>query len=261
MSLIVIGCQSANPKLLSESKQLKTKGNIASLTQVIKTNPSDHNALNLRGTAYAQSKRYKLALKDFNRSISLNPNYYQAYSNRALIYQKTNKLKLAMADYNEAIRLAPKYHTAYIGRGKLHKKLNRTALALADFSHAIDLYGEHPVAYYQRGLIYQKTGQHQNAIHDFTTAINLRPKSSGGPYYARGLSRLALQEYTEAYDDFYIAGRSRKGHYKAWAYRGLAAEKKSSYIEAARAYRRALSINPSYAPAKDGLSRVDKNLS
>ena len=256
---IVAGCSSVDKTALSDSstKVLGAKGNIASLTEVINRNPNDPNALNLRGTAYAQSKKYKLALRDFSSAISLNPNYYQAYSNRALVYQKLGNPNNAMSDYNEAIRLAPKYHIAYIGRGKLHKRMKRTTLALADFSLAIDIYGEHPVSYYQRGLVYQSLGQHQNAAQDFTTAINLRPTSSGGPYYARGVSRLALQEYKDAYDDFYVAARSKKDHYKAWSYRGLAAEKQNAPQKAARAYRRALSINPSYKPAKDGLNRVN----
>ncbi len=257
LSIFIAGCSSSSSNLSVESNApLGNKGNIASLTQVIKKNPQDPNALNLRGTAYAQIRQYDNALKDFNSAISINPNYYQAYNNRALLYYKTKKYERAMADYNEAIRLAPKYHFAYIGRGRLHQRMKRVSLALADFSHAIDIYGEHPVAYYQRGLIYQKLGQHENAIHDFSTAINLRPNSSGGPYYARGKSRLKLQKYEEAYDDFYVAARSRKGHFKAWSYRGLAAEKNNAPEKAARAYRRALGINPSFKPASEGLSRV-----
>ncbi|MGH1349814.1 MAG: tetratricopeptide repeat protein [Methyloligellaceae bacterium] len=253
----IAGCSSSSSNLsVDGNASLGNKGNIASLTQVIKKNPEDPNALNLRGTAYAQIKQYDEAFKDFNAAIAINPNYYQAYNNRALLYYKTRKYDRAMSDYNEAIRLAPKYHLAYIGRGRLHQRMKRVSLALADFSHAIDIYGEHPVAYFQRGLIYQKLGQHENAIHDFSTAINLRPNSSGGPYFARGKSRLELQKYEEAYDDFYVAARSRKGHFKAWSYRGLAAEKNNAPEKAARAYRRALGINPSFKPASEGLRRV-----
>ncbi len=257
LCVFIAGCSSSGTNLSVENNaSLGNKGNIASLTQVIKKNPQDPNALNLRGTAYAQIGEYSEALKDFNAAIAMNPNYYQAYNNRALLHYKTKKYEQAMTDYNEAIRLAPKYHLAYIGRGRLHQRMKRVSLALADFSHAIDIYGEHPVAYYQRGLIYQKLNQHENAIHDFTTAINLRPNSSGGPYYARGKSRLELQKYDEAYDDFYVAARSRKGHFKAWSYRGLAAEKNNDPQKAARAYRRALGINPSFKPASEGLRRV-----
>ncbi len=254
------GCSSSTTQLSADagvpSKALGNKGNIASLTQVINKNPQDANALNLRGTAFAQVKKYKEALRDFNAAISLNPNYYQAYNNRALVFYKLGKFNRAMNDYNEAIRLAPNYHHAYIGRGKLHRKMKRTSLALADFSHAIDIYGEYPVAYYFRGLIYQSLNQHENAVQDFTSAINLRPGKSGGPYYARGISRLAISKFEDAYEDFYVAARSRKGHYKAWAYRGLAAEKDNKPQKAARAYRRALGINSSYKPAVEGLRRV-----
>jgi tetratricopeptide (TPR) repeat protein len=53
------------------------------------------------------------------------------------------------------------------------------------------------------------------------------------------------------------AGR-QKNFYLAWYYRGVAAEKDKAMAEAAQAYQRALSINPDYKPALEGLSRVKR---
>ncbi len=258
------GCQSvdgvSSVKLTKNVSQAPTRQsaerqNIASLTAAIRANPDDPTAYNMRGTAYAQAKRYKKALADFNAALSLNPNYHQVYANRALVLVRLGRLQEALADYNRALEISPEYETAYIGRGKLYKKTKQFALALADFSRAIELDPNNAIAYFNRGLVYQILNQHQNAIADFDTAISLRP-ASAPPYFARGQSRMALGQYEGAYDDFYVAARRVKGYYQAWTLRGLAAERFGDRKKAARAYRRALQIKPGYRPAREGLERV-----
>ena len=63
--------------------------NISSLTAVIKRNPRDPEAYNVRGSAYGRGGDYREALRDFDTAIELNPSFYQAYSNRALIHRFT----------------------------------------------------------------------------------------------------------------------------------------------------------------------------
>ncbi len=98
-------------------------------------------------------------------------------------------------------------------------------------------------------------GQHAKAVNDFDNTLGYRPEAPE-VYHAKGLSELALQKYEKAYDDFYQAARGRKDNYEAWALRGRAAEGMGQKNEAAQAYRRALQINPSYRPAREGLDRV-----
>ena len=88
-----------------EPAQLASQSNIASLTEAIKSNPSDPQAYNMRGSVLAQAGRTDDALADFNKAISLDPNYGQAFANRGLIYRKTRRFDQAMDDYNRALAL------------------------------------------------------------------------------------------------------------------------------------------------------------
>jgi tetratricopeptide (TPR) repeat protein len=45
-------------------------------------------------------------------------------------------------------------------------------------------------------------------------------------------------------------------YFEAWTNRGIALEAKGDFRQAVDAYNRALSINPGYQPAKDGLARM-----
>src|SRR5579872_3949603 len=68
--------------------------NIESLTDVVRRNPNDPQAYNMRGSVLGESGRYPEALADFNKAIGIDPNYAQAYANRGLVYRETGKLDL-----------------------------------------------------------------------------------------------------------------------------------------------------------------------
>ena len=260
-SLAVRGSGAGGMVRRSDS-QLKTlsggaRENLASLNEVVRANPSDVNALNMRGTAFAKSRQYKLALADLSAAIDIDPAYYQAYANRALVYIQMHRFDLAKADYEEALRLNPDYVIAYLGRGRLAKRERKYALALSDFAQVIKRDPSNAAAYFQRGLTYQLMGQHENAITAFDVAISLRPNLPGA-YFGRGQSRFALQKYELAYDDFYIAAKHGRGRSRAraWMFRGLSAERFGDPRKAVRAYRRALHANPQFRPAMKAMKRL-----
>jgi tetratricopeptide (TPR) repeat protein len=252
------GCQSSEKAgqtaMQSKVAVAEQKNNIASLSEVIKANPNDANALNLRGAAYGQAGQYQKALADFNAAISTSPRYYQAYANRALIYSRMKQPKKALADYNQALGIDPKYSIALVGRGTIYRLHNNHQAAVADFSKAIEVQPG-AVAFFNRGLSRQALGRHGQALDDFENTLGFRPDAPE-VYHAKGLSELALQKYEKAYEDFYKAARGRENNYEAWALRGRAAEGMGDRKKAAVAYQRALRINPSYNLAREGLSRV-----
>ena len=166
-------------------------------------------------------------------------------------------MQQALADYNQALNIDPKYATAYVGRGNIYRTQNDQRAAIDDFSRALEIQAE-PAAYFNRGLSRQALGLHAEAIDDFDNAVGFRPDAPE-VYHAKGVSELALQKYEKAYDDFYKAAEGREGDYEAWALRGRAAEGRGAPKEASRAYKRALQINPSTRPAREGLDRVGYN--
>jgi tetratricopeptide (TPR) repeat protein len=241
---------------LRQEEAVAAQGNnIESLTEVINKNPRDANALNLRGTAYGQIGDYKGAMADFNNALKINPEFPQAYANRALVFVRIEKYNRAIADYDRALEINPNYAAGYVGRGNIHRLLKNHEQAIADFSRAIEIKPD-PVAHFNRGLSRQILGQHAKAIDDFDNAIGFR---SDAPevYQAKGMSEMALKKYESAYDNFYKAAQGSKKNFEAWALRGNAAEALGNNKDAARAYNRALQINPTFQPAKEGLHRVE----
>jgi tetratricopeptide (TPR) repeat protein len=133
-SVSLAGCAGGEmASKLSQQQQLvrsEQGNNIASLSEVIKNNPTDPNALNLRGAAYGQAGENEKALADFNAALAINPQYSQAYANRALIYVRAKRIPQAIADYDQAINIDPNYAPAYVGRGHAHRSMNNHAMAI-----------------------------------------------------------------------------------------------------------------------------------
>jgi tetratricopeptide (TPR) repeat protein len=89
-------------------------------------------ALQQRGFAAANERRFPDALNDFNEAIKLKPNDAGAYERRAAIETKMNDLEKAQADYTEAIKLKPNGVHNYLYRGYILEMKGDLQGAMAD---------------------------------------------------------------------------------------------------------------------------------
>jgi tetratricopeptide (TPR) repeat protein len=219
------------------------QANIASLTEVIKANPRDAGAYNVRGAAFAKSGMNNEALADFTAALTINPNLFQAYNNRAQVYRRLGKLELALADFGRALDMNPSYDQAYVGRAGLFRQTGNIDGALADYQAAIAINSRNPAPFYNRGLILQLRGDHNAAIADFSAAIE-RDASAPEPFNGRGLSKLAQQNAKGALDDFNNALTLDRTYADAWLNRGVTQEQLGDIEGARAACQRALLLAP-----------------
>ncbi|MBN9114082.1 MAG: tetratricopeptide repeat protein, partial [Pandoraea sp.] len=54
-----------------------------------------------------QTRRYDLALADYNRALEIDPNYAAAYLGRGLVHRQQGQVMAAFNDFNKAIALRP----------------------------------------------------------------------------------------------------------------------------------------------------------
>jgi tetratricopeptide (TPR) repeat protein len=91
-------------------------------------------------------------------------------------------------------------------------------------------------------------------VTDFDNAIDRDPFAAA-PYQARGESLVTLGNYDKAIEDFNAALNVDNKSAPAWAWLGLAYERKGERVKAHESYQRALSIDPSQPIAKQGVAR------
>lgn len=235
-----------------------TTVNIESLSDVVAHNPSDPEAYNTRGAAYARIGKFSDAIADFTKAVQLDPNNAAAFTNRALAYRQTKHNDLALADFNHALQSNPNHAPAYLGRANLLRAQGDYSQAMADLDQAIRLAPEGLAgaqAFHARGLIHQRQGEHALAITDFDNAIDRDPFAAA-PYQARAQSLMAEGKYDAAIEDLNAALNVDTKNSEAWANLGLAYEKSNNAVKARESYARAKILDPNNQLAADGLSRI-----
>ena len=90
-------------------------------------------ALNNRGNALQELKRFEEALASYDRALALKPDYAEALNNRGIALQELKRLEEALASYDRALALKPDYAEALNNRGNALQELKRLEEALASY--------------------------------------------------------------------------------------------------------------------------------
>jgi Tfp pilus assembly protein PilF len=85
------------------------------------------------------SRKYDLAIADFDQAIRLEPKLAKRYYNRGVAHFEASQDKLALADFDEALRLDPADRLALQARGELNLLDGREAAGGRDFDRAAKL--------------------------------------------------------------------------------------------------------------------------
>ena len=125
---------------------------IEHLTEEIRANPDDTEALLARGLAYSELGEYRRAAEDNGRIIALDPENADAYFERARAYSELAEHRAAVVDYGNAIRLAPGDAVAHYSRGACNAQMGNLVGAISDFDVAVLLAPDNADPYYDRGV-------------------------------------------------------------------------------------------------------------
>lgn len=105
---------------------------------VLKTSPNS-TAYNNRGQMYLDSKRFELAIKDFNMAIKILPKHSQAHYNKGIAFQEQNKFEEAIASYDNALKYNPQYYQAYHNKSFVYLKMKKYDLALENCTKGLSI--------------------------------------------------------------------------------------------------------------------------
>jgi tetratricopeptide (TPR) repeat protein len=89
-------------------------------------------ALQQRGFAAANERRFPDAIADFGEALKINPRDAGIYERRAAVEMKINDFDKALADYNEAIKIKPNDARIYNYRGYIFEMKGDLKNAMAD---------------------------------------------------------------------------------------------------------------------------------
>lgn len=188
---------------MQRSKLKDYEGAIAEYDVAIQLDPTNAEAHNNRGNAYAMLEARRDAVADYTEAIRLNPEFALAYYNRGLEKQLDGDIEGAIADYKTALSLPapdtlrPQEFTARLhsNLGILYETLGDHASALASFDQAIQLDPRNAPAYYNRGKLHEWSGNYTQAVADYRSVLQLVPDHPQSRYM---LGLIKMVEYLQA---------------------------------------------------------------
>jgi tetratricopeptide (TPR) repeat protein len=151
---------------------------------LIRENPGDDWAYNMRGVAWTNQGGYQNAIRDFSAAIRLGRNDAGSYANRGAAHVQQGDYRQAIADLTRALQLQPDQAAAYSNRGVAWQQQGDLDAALRDFTEAVRLNPAYAAAYSNRGECWERQGEYERALNDYTEAIRIDSQFAS-PYALR----------------------------------------------------------------------------
>lgn len=137
-------------------------------------------ALGLRGVAYGATKRFDLALADFQEASKIAPTEPEHWRNAGACLKDMGRHAEAIAPLDRAIEVNPNYVEAYFDRGFCYGALQKFAEARADMGKAIQLNPNYGAAWFFKGRAGLALGDRTGACADFARAKELGIPDAAG---------------------------------------------------------------------------------
>src|SRR5918995_772221 len=168
--------------------------------KAIEINPNLADAWKDVGLALKDSGRYKEAVKCYGKAIEINPNLADAWLAKGHALTQLRKYDEAVKCFDKAIEIDSHLADAWLAKGLVLTQLEKYDEAIEQFNKAIELNPESVDAWNQKGKALYHLERYDEAIkcHDRV----LKVKEYEDAYFFRGQSKCALEDYTNALEDF-----------------------------------------------------------
>jgi tetratricopeptide (TPR) repeat protein len=243
---------SAIGDLLFEHKDVNTS--IKWLERALRHNPSDPTAHLKIAKLMLFTKDYGKAFNEINivlRQDTYNP---EGYFLKGLVYKDLKDTNKAISSFQTVLNVAPDYREAAIQLGQIYTQRGDD-LGLQYYENAFKLDTTDVFPLYARGMYYQNKGQYEAAKAEYARCI-LRNTQYADAYFATGFVLLQQDSLEKARRQFDHVTRIAPSNARAYYNRGLCSELMGDKDAAAADYRQALTFDPHYATAQEGLQRV-----
>ena len=212
------------------------------IDSALKNDPHNIFALNNRGLALKELKRFDEALASYDRALVVKPDYAEALVNRGNILQLLRRFEEALTSYKSAIAARPDYVDALVNRGNALRELERRSAALESYAQALRVAPSSAQAHANRASVLHELGRFDEALIACDSALAIR-SGIAEVHAIRGNVLFALRRHQESLLSYDRALALRPDMAEAHYNRG------NVLHEAVKNYDRALALRPQYTQA------------
>jgi len=225
------------------------------LDDIVENNPKSFVAHLAVGSSYLGRGDAARAESLFNRVLEINPNSAEAHVNLGHIFRVQGDTTRALKHFRRALRIDPKSYKAYNQIGAVYLQQNRLEPAEANFRLAHRLNGAYVPAINNLASLYSRASRFTEAERLIARAIKL-DRSDVGLYIAMGAIKIRKRQLHKALEFFNKAVDMEPTAPFAHYWRGMALKSLSRSQEAMAAFRTALQIDSSFAPALEQIKQM-----
>jgi tetratricopeptide (TPR) repeat protein len=150
-------------------EQLSLLEKTAEQIPIVKYDPSEAEALNVKGINFARLQNFKAALECFERAIKLSPNHSKAWYNRGMGLVTIGAPKEeALFSFSKAIEINPLDAEAWNNKGAVLAMLDNDFDAMICYERALELKPGYSRAWANKAALFLKIGNRKAAkeCHD-----------------------------------------------------------------------------------------------
>ena len=127
------------------------------------------------GLIYENGRKFKDAIKEYNKALSIIPNFSSALLRRGRMYDFLRKVKRALGDFLKAGEADHQFTLAFFNQGLCYKRLKKRDEALESYRRCVALDPDNAAAHNNMGLIYIDKRDFENAEREFREILRIFP--------------------------------------------------------------------------------------
>ncbi len=224
---------------------------LAAFEMALETNPRLVNAHMGIGDIYRAKGDYATAAERYESARSLEPRSFDANYKLGLMYHLLNRVRDAIQVYLTALTIDPNSFEANLNLATAYLQIGQPQLGLPYAEAAVNLKPDSQAAQVNLGSIYAAMGQYQLAIDAYRAAAELGALE---PQIALNLADALIRtgRYRRAINTLEALARQQSSEL-VYERIGYAYFKLADFDQSARAYEKALELDPDDPASLNGL--------
>ncbi|HMO13398.1 MAG TPA: tetratricopeptide repeat protein [Pirellulaceae bacterium] len=211
---------------------------IALLTKAIEADPTNLDALKLRGARYlaqgtapqasedddqrpadedrkepVDSKFIDLAIQDFLKLAELEPESATGYAIVAEALASQKKYEEALSYADKVLEIETDRPEGYLLKARIYRDSERVDEAIQAAGKAIEMDDASPESYMFRAQLLYEQKKYDEALADVDKVLEIEPRAVSG-FYMRGFINLALDNFDQAIADMGILLQNAQMNYR-----------------------------------------------
>ena len=133
---------------------------------------------NVIGVSYQESNRCEDAINFFDKALKIKPDFVEALNNKGYALYNLRKYNEVIEWYDKALKINPKLTSTLNNKGLYFKNKRNYNESIEYFDKALEIKPDFVDALYNKGNVLSYLGKYNESIEYFDKALEINPKST-----------------------------------------------------------------------------------